>query len=75
MASGRPGADRGLTTFAGGSQKSVVRWSIYSFKSDYLDVLSTNYGAGINLLDFITGQSDLRDFDGKAVQHRENLVG
>jgi len=27
----------------------------YTFKSEYLDVLGTNYGAGINLLDFING--------------------
>jgi serpin B len=32
----------------------------YSFKSDYLDVLATNYGAGINLLDFITGSASAR---------------
>jgi serpin B len=32
----------------------------YTFKSDYLDVLATSYGAGINLLDFLTGSESAR---------------
>ena len=32
---------------------SVWAERTYTFKSDYLDVLGTNYGAGINLVDFV----------------------
>jgi serpin B len=32
----------------------------YNFNSEYLDILATNYGAGINLVDFITGAESAR---------------
>ena len=32
----------------------------YTFKSDYLDILATSYGAGINLLDFISAPESAR---------------
>jgi serpin B len=32
----------------------------YTFKSDYLDILATSYGAGINLLDFLTASESAR---------------
>jgi serpin B len=32
----------------------------YTFKSEYLDVLATNYGAGVNLLDFVSAPEPAR---------------
>ena len=32
----------------------------HTFKDDYLDILATSYGAGINLLDFVTGSESAR---------------